>query len=430
MASKTKIVAVTEFITNIKRKEFIILTFLLPLILFMSMVYPLLFLQTVSHQRELLGVVDETGAVLPILKERYHDYNIGEIKTAVEARQLLENDSISGYIVIPKDFLKIGKASYYSKIQLSSLSPANINLERILSDIVIENLLLDKGIPKETIDKVKNPIEMERITVTKKGEEIETPFAFFGNYLLPLFLFMSIMNAGGYLLNGIIEEKENKVVEVLLSTISSNELLSGKILGLGGLGIVQVGIWMIGIIAVTSLLKIPLVSLEKGVLMMIDFVLGYLFYSSIFAMIGSISTSTRDSQQISAIVSFFVFIPLLLFLGIVQNPNMNFIRVLGMIPPFIPTIMMMRVLLSEVPFIDIIISILILSVALVAAAKIASKMFKIGILMYGKKPSFNEAVSYTHLRAHETVLDLVCRLLLEKKKQQLPYRSHTHVHIH
>ena len=392
MVSKTKIVAVTEFITNIKRKEFIILTFLLPLILFMSMVIPLLFMQTVSHEREILGVVDETGAVLPILKERYHDYNIGEIKTAVEARQLLENDSISGYIVIPKDFLKIGRASYYSKIQLSSLSPANINLERILSDIVIENLLLDKGIPKETIDKVKNPIEMERITVTKKGEEIETPFAFFGNYLLPLFLFMSIMNAGGYLLNGIIEEKENKVVEVLLSTISSNELLSGKILGLGGLGIVQVGIWMIGIIAVTSLLKIPLVSLEKGVLMMIYFVLGYLFYSSIFAMIGSISTSTRDSQQISAIVSFFVFIPLLLFLGIVQNPNMNFIRVLGMIPPFIPTIMMMRVLLSEVPFIDIIISILILSVALVAAAKIASKMFKIGILMYGKKPSFNEVL--------------------------------------
>ncbi len=394
MASKTKIVAVTEFITNIKRKEFIILTFLLPLILFMSMVIPLLFMQTVSHEREILGVVDETGAVLPILKERYHDYNIGEIKTAVEARQLLENDSISSYIVIPKDFLKIGKASYYSKIQLSSLSPANINLERILSDIVIENLLLDKGIPKETIDKVKNPIEMERITVTKKGEEIETPFAFFGNYLLPLFLFMSIMNAGGYLLNGIIEEKENKVVEVLLSTISSNELLSGKILGLGGLGIVQVGIWMIGIIAVTSLLKIPLVSLEKGVLMMIYFVLGYLFYSSIFAMIGSISTSTRDSQQISAIVSFFVFIPLLLFLGIVQNPNMNFIRVLGMIPPFIPTIMMMRVLLSEVPFIDIIISILILSVALVAAAKIASKMFKIGILMYGKKPSFNEVLRW------------------------------------
>lgn len=394
MASKTKIVAVTEFITNVKRKEFIILTFLLPLILFMSMVIPLLFMQTVSHEREILGVVDETGAVLPILKERYQDYNIGEIKTAVEARQLLENDSISGYIVIPKDFLKIGKASYYSKIQLSSLSPANLNLERILSDIVIENLLLDKGIPKETINKVKNPIEMERITVTKKGEEIETPFAFFGNYLLPLFLFMSIMNAGGYLLNGIIEEKENKVVEVLLSTISSNELLSGKILGLGGLGIVQVGIWTFGIIIITSLLKIPLVSLEKGVLMMIYFVLGYLFYSAIFAMIGSISTSTRDSQQISAIVSFFVFIPLLLFLGIVQNPNMNFIRVLGMIPPFIPTIMMMRVLLSEVPFIDLIISILILSAALIAAAKIASKMFKIGILMYGKKPSFNEVLRW------------------------------------
>ena len=90
MASKTKIVAVTEFITNVKRKEFIILTFLLPLILFMSMVIPLLFMQTVSHEREVLGVVDETGAVLPILKERYHDYNIRKSKLQLRQDNFLK----------------------------------------------------------------------------------------------------------------------------------------------------------------------------------------------------------------------------------------------------------------------------------------------------------------------------------------------------
>lgn len=394
MGSKTKIVAITEFLTNVKRKEFIILTFLLPLILVMSMVIPLFFMQTISHEKETLGVVDETGVVLPILKERYSDYIIKDVINSEEARQLLENNNISSYIIIPSDFLKVGKASYYSKAQLSSFSSSNMNLERILSDIVIEGLLEDKGVSKEIITKVKNPIEMERITVTKKGEEVETPFSFVGNYLLPLFLFMSIMNAGGYLLNGIIEEKENKVVEVLLSTISSNELLSGKILGLGGLGILQVSIWMSGIVIITSFLKIPLVSLEKGILIMIFFVLGYLFYSSIFAMIGSISTSTRDSQQISAVVSFIVFIPLLLFFGIVQNPNMTFIRLLGMIPPFTPTIMIMRILLSEVPVFDIIISIIILSISLIVSAKIASKIFKVGILMHGKKPSFNEVLRW------------------------------------
>ncbi|KYC45847.1 MAG: ABC-2 family transporter protein [Candidatus Methanofastidiosum methylothiophilum] len=394
MASKTKVVAITEFMTSVKRKEFIILTFLLPLILVMSMVIPLFFMQTISHQKETLGVVDESGIVLPILKERYTDYIIKEVPSPEEARQLLENNIISNYIVIPKDFLKVGKASYYSKVQLSSFSSANINLERILSDIVIESLLSDKGVSKETINKVKSPIEMERITVTKKGEEVETPFSFVGNYLLPLFLFMSIMNAGGYLLNGIIEEKENKVVEVLLSTISPNELLSGKILGLGGLGILQVGIWISGIVIITSFLKIPLVSFEKGIIIMIFFILGYLFYSSIFAMIGSISTSTRDSQQISAVVSFLVFIPLLLFFGIVQNPNMAFIRLLGMVPPFIPTIMMMRVLLSEVPIIDIVLSMLILSLSLIVSAKIASKIFKVGILMHGKKPSLSEVLRW------------------------------------
>lgn len=394
MASKTRIVAISEFMTNVKRKEFIILTFLLPLILVMSMIIPLFFIQTVSYQKETLGVVDESGIVFPILKERYNDYIIKEIASANEARELLENNDISSYIVIPNDFLKIGKASYYSKVQLSSFSSANINLERILSDIVIESLLEDKGVSNEIINKVKNPIEMERITVTKKGEEVETPFSFVGNYLLPLFLFMSIMNAGGYLLNGIIEEKENKVVEVLLSTISPNELLSGKILGLGGLGIVQVGIWISGIVIITSFLKIPLVSLEKGILIMLFFVLGYLFYSSVFAMIGSISTSTRDSQQISAVVSFLVFIPLLLFFGIVQNPNMVFIRIFGMIPPFIPTIMMMRILLSEVPLINIIVSIIILSVSLIFSARLASKIFKIGILMYGKKPSVSELIRW------------------------------------
>lgn len=394
MASKIRIVAITEFLTNVKRKEFIILTFLLPLILVMSMIIPVFFMQTISHEKETLGVVDETGAVLPILKERYSDYIIEEVVNADEARRLLDNNSISSYIIIPRDFLKIGRASYYSKVQLSSFSSANMNLERILSDIIIESLLQDKGVSKETINKVKNPITMERITVTKKGEEVETPFSFVGNYLLPLFLFMSIMNAGGYLLNGIIEEKENKVVEVLLSTISPTELLSGKIVGLGGLGILQVGIWITGVVIITSFLKIPLVSLEKGILIMILFILGYLFYSSIFAMIGSISTSTRDSQQISALVSFIVFIPLLLFFGIVQNPNMTFIRILGMIPPFIPTIMIMRILLSEVSLIDIIISMIILSLSVIVSAKVASKIFKIGILMHGQKPSFNEVLRW------------------------------------
>lgn len=394
MKSKTKIVALTEFITNVKRKEFIILTLLLPLILLTSMVIPLFFMQTVSHEKETLGVVDETGIVMPVLKERYTDYLIKEIANAEEARQLLENNNISSYIIIEKDFIEKGKVSYYSKIQLSSFSSANMNLERIVSDIAIENLLRNEGISNEVINKVKYPIEMERITVTKTGDEKETPFSFVGNYLLPLFLFMSIMNAGGYLLNGIVEEKENKVVEVLLSTISPSELLSGKILGLGGLGILQVSIWGIGIIAVTKILNIPLITFEKGIIIMIFFILGYFLYSSIFAMIGSISTSTRDSQQISAIVSFIVFIPMLLFFGIVQNPNMAFIRLLGMIPPFTPSIMIMRVLLTETPISDIIISIIILIGSVIVAAKIASKIFNIGILMYGKKPSLNEVIRW------------------------------------
>jgi len=394
MKSKTKIVALTEFITNVKRKEFIILTLLLPLILLTSMVIPLFFMQTVSHEKETLGVVDETGIVMPVLKERYTDYLIKEIANAEEARQLLENNNISSYIIIEKDFIEKGKVSYYSKIQLSSFSSANMNLERIVSDIAIENLLRNEGISNEIINKVKDPIEMERITVTKTGDEKETPFSFVGNYLLPLFLFMSIMNAGGYLLNGIVEEKENKVVEVLLSTISPSELLSGKILGLGGLGILQVSIWGIGIIAVTKILNIPLITFEKGIIIMIFFILGYFLYSSIFAMIGSISTSTRDSQQISAIVSFIVFIPMLLFFGIVQNPNMAFIRLLGMIPPFTPSIMIMRVLLTETPISDIIISIIILIGSVIVAAKIASKIFNIGILMYGKKPSLNEVIRW------------------------------------
>ncbi|HOC77317.1 MAG TPA: ABC transporter permease [Methanofastidiosum sp.] len=394
MKSKTKIVALTEFITNVKRKEFIILTLLLPLILLTSMVIPLFFMQTVSHEKETLGIVDETGIVMPVLEERYTDYLIKEIANAEEARQLLENNNISSYIIIEKDFIEKGKVSYYSKIQLSSFSSANMNLERIVSDIAIENLLRNEGISNEIINKVKDPIEMERITVTKTGDEKETPFSFVGNYLLPLFLFMSIMNAGGYLLNGIVEEKENKVVEVLLSTISPSELLSGKILGLGGLGILQVSIWGIGIIAVTKILNIPLITFEKGIIIMIFFILGYFFYSSIFAMIGSISTSTRDSQQISAIVSFIVFIPMLLFFGIVQNPNMAFIRLLGMIPPFTPSIMIMRVLLTETPISDIIISIIILIGSVIVAAKIASKIFNIGILMYGKKPSLNEIIRW------------------------------------
>jgi ABC-2 type transport system permease protein len=208
---------------------------------------------------------------------------------------------------------------------------------------------------------------------------------------------MTIFVSSGYLLQGVAEEKSSRVIEIVLSSVTAWELMAGKVLGLGALGLTQIIIWLAAAAAFSggalALLGVTIPLLARPdifVLAVIYYLLGFLIYAVLMASTGALGTTTQESQQLAGIFSFAAAVPLMMSGFLFANPNMTLARVLSRFPLTAPTMMLMRIPLSQVPAADIVgsIAMLILSVPLVLWA--GSKVFRMGLLMYGKRPSLRE----------------------------------------
>lgn len=240
--NKSLFVARNEYKVNVVRKGFLFTTLVLPLLMAGAMFVPVFVVAFSSHGGETIGVVDESGQLYHDLMKNYTEvqspstpkgYMLEEIKTENEAHALLEQGKISGYLIIPQDFISSSKAKYVSKstniLVLEYLNPA-------LRYTRISKILAESNISDERVDEIKRSVNIETFKMTKEGEKQENEFSFFKIFLFSYFLIISIFMSGGYLLQGVVEEKEGRIVEVLLSSISARELMMGKILGLGALG--------------------------------------------------------------------------------------------------------------------------------------------------------------------------------------------------
>ncbi|KKG66242.1 hypothetical protein DU67_09630 [Methanosarcina mazei] len=205
---------------------------------------------------------------------------------------------------------------------------------------------------------------------------------------------MIILSSSGYLLKSITEEKENRVIEILLSSVTHQELLVGKTIGLGALGLLQMMIWVFVIIMGAISYIAIYVELSLLVLIFVYYLLGYLLYASIMAGIGIISGPLQSGQQISGIISLIAFLPLLLIQVLIASPNSEIAIFLSMFPLTSAVSMMSRVAVTSVPFYQIIMSVTILLISIYLGLILFSRMFRVELLMYGKKPDINELIRY------------------------------------
>jgi ABC-2 type transport system permease protein len=199
----------------------------------------------------------------------------------------------------------------------------------------------------------------------------------------------------GYLLQGVGEEKESRVIEVLLSSVSARQLLTGKVLGLGAAGLLQILIWVLsvwGIINYASATFAAAISISTGMLILaiVYFVLGYLLFAAIFAGVGAIFPTAREGSSWSAIFIMPAALPLWLSGFIIQHPEHVIVRIFTIFPLTSPIMVMMRLGLSEISAWELALSIGVLAISIVIAMCLAAKVFRMGLLMYGKRPSFKE----------------------------------------
>jgi ABC-2 type transport system permease protein len=398
--NKTLLIFRHEFLHTIKRKGFIIITLIVPVLALLGIgVFQLI--STVSKppvvETTTIGYVDEAGGFDQYTTQG--NIELVRFNTTDDATAALINGDVSEYFVIPSDYLATGVINRYT-LERQLETPSAI--AAVIKNFLTSNLLADK-IPPETVYRIEAPLNLVITRLTETGE-VATEQGGWGNVIVPgIFSFLlafSIIFSASYMLSGLVDEKENRLIEVLLSSVSTRQLLTGKVLGLGTSGLIQVAVWLVSLPLLLNLASstfggfFSAIQLPGNfiVLGLVYFILGYLFFVVVAAGIGAISTNTQEGNQLVAIITVPVFIPFWFGSLLFMFPNNPIWVVLTIFPVTAPVTAMLRLGVSGVPVWQLAASIAVLALSIIGVLFLAIRVFRVYLLMYGKRPSWGEII--------------------------------------
>ncbi len=399
-----------EYIERVRKKSFWISTFVLPL-LFLLFTFLPLFLGTVSGPKVYkIGIVDEDGYVKEKLtsekkgdKDKLRFFLTDKSEISKLKKDVL-NKKITGYIVIPHEFESKGISFY-------TLNTNNVKLIKSIAEKFREFAVskrlkkMNLNLTSDEMKKIIEGVKVETFKVKKKGKAEKSNFgiSFLVVFSFIFILYMILIMYGAISMRGVIEEKSSRIMEVLLSMYFPFELMMGKLLGIGFVGLTQIVVYMIfaGIIgffaAVQAVLILPQIAevfknfnFSIFIYYIVFFLLGYFMYTSMFLGIGSLCSTEEDAQNIQAPVVFLIVIPFVSTIYLIQNPDSLVSVIFSFIPFFSPMVMFMRIATTSPPFWQVLLSIVITALFTIFSVKLSAKIFRIGVLMYGKRPSFKE----------------------------------------
>ncbi|MDI6803164.1 MAG: ABC transporter permease [Bacteroidota bacterium] len=406
-------VARWEFIEKVKTKAFIISLIVTPLFMIGAFVLPTLLITKPDTEPRIIGVIDETNELGKLLSKKLEDkfklpdgkpnYIIRHIGNRAllnledakkDADNLVVKEDIEGYLIIRTTIYNDSVFEY--RAQNVGNIKVTERLNRTIRDLIIEKKLKAEGLDPGVIKKLTFPIELKLVKISKTGEEEESDFKsmFFSAYIFIMAMFILIISTGQLLVRSMVEEKSNRIIEVLMSSSSANDLMVGKILGLSALGFVQIGTWALIGIAIALKFGTVIISLTSALVLLPFFILGYLFYAAIFVGVGAPLSTEQEAQQVTGYLVMILIIPLLLAMWIMQDPNSPLISILTFIPFLTPTMMAVRIPIQMPSVFEILANIIVLSLSTVAAMWAAAKIFRTTVLSYGKRPSMKELWHY------------------------------------
>ncbi len=409
--NKAFVVATWEYLEKVKSKAFLISLIMTPAMMLMFGVLPTFFAQQEENVTQAIGIVDQSGNIAPQFSERLEDrYRlpddqprylvrwIREGKTTddlrKEADRMVFQDEIVGYLVIGNvahgDSVIEYRAKHTGDFRLSK------RVEDVLRQILTEQRIASRGLDPKLVSDLRVPLDLNPVKLSESGKEEEGGFekVFFSAYVFLMMLFFLIFTSGQLLVRSVIEEKSNRIVEILVSSCSPTELMAGKVLGLSALGFTQLAFWGIMGLALSLQFGFDLVDPVHALLLTVYFVLGYLFYAAVFIALGSPLTTEQEAQQVNSYLVIVLVIPLVLALPAIQNPNAGWISILTYIPLLTPTMMALRIPIQMPSGLEILATILLMLVSIYGAMWTAGRIFRIAILSTGKRPSLRELVAW------------------------------------
>jgi ABC-2 type transport system permease protein len=309
-----------------------------------------------------------------------------------------------GYLVIDSRMISGRAAARYSGSNATAQADMQ-EMRRIIRDQVLAMRLEQLGVaPERTreLARMRVPLELERLTSRGRGGsgQVNVIFAIGVAFLL----YMSIVFYGQNVLRGVMEEKQTRVAEVVVSSISPTKLLAGKVLGVGAVGMTQILIWTLTSVALVKLrapvlqslgvevtsFPMPSVTLTDGLALLLFFVLGYTLYAAMFAAVGAMVNSEQEAQQAQWPIVLLLMSSVFVLQPILLNPDGALARMMGMLPFSAPIVMPLRMSVAPVSAIDVILSLASVITGCYIAIWVAARIYRVGLLMYGKRPSLAE----------------------------------------
>jgi ABC-2 type transport system permease protein len=396
------LIAKREYTERIKTKGFLIATILIPLLMgggLFGVATLAAKSKTTSHIAVLtsqLQLADDLKQELQHGKDSQMTVDILPARTShALLNQEMANKELDGYLVIVPA-TDVGRRPTFDFTPRSTADIATSSaIEEALHHVLTKEYLAQKGVSESETTALMAPVTLN--VLGKNGVHGNSKSSFGVAYVLFFLMYMVVLLYGMNVARSIIEEKTSRVFEVLLATITPDELLAGKILGVGAVGLTQVAIWMAaaGLIAArlgaTSGVQI---SMPQVVYFIVYFALGYALYSAVAAALGAMTNSEQELQQLNMFLMMPLFFSMLMLMPIVTNPNSLMSRIVSQIPFCAPLLMDLRISISMPQPWEIALSIGLILVTIYAVLWVSSRIYRVGILMYGKKPNLPEILRW------------------------------------
>jgi len=435
--NKTGLIIKHEYLRRVRKKSFIIMTFLMPVLMVALVTIPLWLANIKGDDVRRIAIIDRTEKYGSLF-ENTDNYVFLEADKSLDEYRNAERKDLFAILVISDDLLENPNAAMlYSEKQIPS------ELSRIVNQVLIKQMESDKlasfEIPdlQQIIDDSRVQFQIQTIKWSKDGTESSSSgtIAYIIGFISTIVIYMFIMMYGAMVMQGVSEEKTNRIVEIMVSSVNPFSLMMGKIVGIGLVGLTQIVLWSILMIAFimigsTGFLAsgmsggADMAAMQQGMAMsqqmntaelqegfewiaqlqsfnfgeiifffVIFFVGGYLLYASLFAAIGSAINSPEDSQQFMAPIMIIMIFALYAGMYSADNPDGPLAFWCSIIPFTSPIVMLMRIP-YEIPLWEKLLSVTLLFASSVSFVWLSAKIYRVGILMYGKKPQIKEMIKW------------------------------------
>ena len=428
--NKIGLIIKREYFTRVKKRSFIIMTFLGPLLIAAIYIIPILLALHADNEKRTIAVVDQSHWFERQFVNTENQTFIRLDSIDIDStKKLVQQGFFDIALFIPETQLNIpSSAVVYSMRQV----PLNVeeHIKEVMKNEIQVQKLLAAGVDPDILESIKTSINLSVIRMDEEGGEKETftEVQFVLGMILSVLIYMFIMMFGGQVMQGVAEEKSSRIIEVIVSSVKPFQLMMGKIIGVSFVALTQFVMWILltGIIyvgfsaavgishpeaisqgtvmaqeinntnimdneAVQDVLNI-VHSIDFGTVIIsfiVFFLLGYLLYATMFAAIGSLVDNNTDSQQFTLPVTVPLIIAIISAIYIVNDPDSSLAVWMSMIPFTSPVVMMVRIPFG-IPIWQVVVSAVILAGSFVGMTWVAAKIYRTGILMYGKKPSYKE----------------------------------------